>query len=334
MSAACRAFWLQGGKARYDGVDGRTGGKRVKSVSALQEHTASTMRAVGASKRMSGARVEWAISPTVTALTSFPATTTACGNSIASGLAATQTLGTDGLLDLLATDFARAVKDLAAVLADLKRLAVLGDLPLAVVGHEGAESKGMRLAVYFPGCDEESVERLCADVGVRRGVVRADPAFENARDAEMALRFPFAPGVGVAVGEGDGAGYDGDGYFHREVRPERLEWRHMMSPTEEETLTTGGLSEHGKTDDGMMDGDDGLGDGEDVQLRHPWLTSSPSGYSSMHESDYEHGGDVLVSAYDASGSGRDGGGARGGAADYDGLEGIYRFLRECDGARR
>lgn len=279
VSAACRAFWLGGQKARFDGVDRRSGEKRYRCVQGMQDATRETEQAewMGAG----GARVEFKIAPTVTAL--------------AAGSTAAQTLGSEGVLEVLAGDFARAVGDLEAVMADLKRLARLGDLPVGV--GDG------RVCVSFPGCDRERVERLCEEAGVRRGVVRAGE--------EMALRFPFAPGGKTWSVDADEGVEDLDGSFHHKLRPDSVEWRHMISP-----YSSRATSELGTANQGF----------EDAESPSPCMASSPSGYSSLHDSDFADGDDLLVAAHDASGGG--------GAAGYDGLEGIYRFLSECEGARR
>ena len=270
-----------------------------RCVSQLQDETARKMGV--RSEMVKGTSLEFRLSPTITALASFP---TSLAESAARSVLPTETLGTDGLLDLLATDFARALKDLAAVLADLKRLAQLGDLPLSLAT---GDAKATTLQVRFPGCDAQTVERLCDEVGVRRGVIRQDEGFEEERDVEMALLFPFAPSG--ALSDTSSRDQDVDMYFSpaKQPQPDKLDWRNMLSPSEH-TLTSPSKSLGTKTDDGF-----------DAVDHNPWVASSPSGYSSMHDSDYEDNDDV---AYDPR------------AREYDGLEGIYKFLSECDEARR
>jgi hypothetical protein len=91
-------------------------------------------------------------------------------------------VNTDGLMDLLSIDFARALKDLAAIMNDLKRLSTLGDLPLTMVDRS-------TLRVHFPGCDAQTVERLCDEVGVQRGIIRQDSDFDTSAGTEIALLF-------------------------------------------------------------------------------------------------------------------------------------------------
>ena len=65
-----------------------------------------------------GSRLEFSINPTITALTPLNGIV---GYSMSEQVQADH-LNTDGLLDVLSVDFSRALKDLAAVLNDLKRL--------------------------------------------------------------------------------------------------------------------------------------------------------------------------------------------------------------------
>jgi hypothetical protein len=252
-----------------------------------------------------GSSVDFKISPTITALNALPALSGSL-----SATAANETLNADGLIDLLAVDFARALKDFAAIMNDLKRLSTLGDLPLGMVDHS-------TLRVRFPGCDAQTVERLCDDVGVQRGLIRQDPDFDAA-GTESALLFPFAPSTAPSVScflprktaRGAQRGRD------------EVDWRNMLSP--ERTLSSPAFSTH--SDTGLEFDDDDLGPGAEGE--NPW--SSPSGYESMHSSD---AGDEeyyfrKTSVAETKTDGRHC------ADDYEGLEGIYRFLEQCDGARR
>ncbi|EFQ28867.1 casein kinase II beta 2 subunit [Colletotrichum graminicola] len=258
VSVAMRAFCLSGQKVRYDGLNGR-GDKRYRAVSELEQ--AAYVKMMGASARGNpGSFVDFHISPTVTALSPL-ATAAAAGFTSANVEAPATTLNEDGFLDVLSIDFARALKDLAVIFADLKRLAVLGDLPITM-------EKESVLRVRFPGVDAETVERLCDDAGVQRGIVGQDADFDAGIGAPMALHFPHAPG------------------------------------DDAKTITSPGGSARSLSgidvdlDEAFMD----------EMEEHSWM-SDPEGYESM------------MPTPKTSEQGSD---------DYDGLEGIYRFLEECD----
>jgi len=258
VSAAVRAFWLSGQKAQFDGMT-LAGEKRYRSITTLQEETGRKMQAV--SRNAPGAYVDFSVNPTVTALSPL-------GAAFPFGSIMEQSapnLNTEGFLDVLSVDFSRALKDLAATMNDLKRLSILGDLPITL------EEKSI-LRVSFPGCGAETVERLCDEVGVQRGIIHQDEDFDASAGCQMALMFPYAPS--------------------------------------EHTLTSPGGSLRSETGH----------DYEDVEdiVENPWL----EGYESMEEAS-ESG-----SAYFTKPSGHQN------SSDYEGLEGIYRFLEQCDNSRR
>ncbi|KAI8281031.1 hypothetical protein K4K60_004452 [Colletotrichum sp. SAR11_57] len=258
VSVAMRAFCLSGKKARYDGLNAR-GEMCYRAVSELEQ--AAYVNMMGAARSNPGAFVDFKLNPTITALSPLAAAA-AAGFTSAGAAAPAASLGEEGFLDVLSVDFARAVKDLAIIFADLKRIALLGDLPVTM-------EKGSVLRVRFPGVDADTVERLCDDYGVQRGVVGQDADFDVETGVPMALRFPFAPDCEDA-----------------------------------KTLTSPG---------GSLRSLSGL----DVDLEEafiemeegPWM-SDPEGYGSMSST-------PKTSEHD----------------EYDGLEGIYRFLEECDRAK-
>jgi len=275
VSQAVRAFWLSGQRARYDGV-GCDGRSRYRAVSAAVEETRIKMS--GIPKFAPGAYVDFRISPTVTALSTLGADVALEGifGPTAAGAAAGfktrgASLNAEGFLDVLSTDFARALRDLAAVMADLKQLASsLGDLPIELQG------KGDVLRVRFPGVDAQTVESLCEDVGVLRGVVGEDADFHQSAGVPVALKFPFAPDA-----QGD------------------------------KTLTSPG---------GSMRSHDSAISEEDAAFldeyeENPWLLSSEDEVEEGYES-------LSPPVYDSSGEHC--------SEDFEGLEGIYRFLEECD----
>ncbi|KAI1376385.1 hypothetical protein F4677DRAFT_419784 [Hypoxylon crocopeplum] len=272
VSAAVRAFWISGQKAQFDGLNAR-GERKYRSVSALQDETARKMAA--APRQAPGSYIDFRLNPTMTALSPLAAAfpyPSAAGVKV-SVLDAT-TLNTDGFLDVLSVDFARALKDLTMTLADIKKLSTLGDLPIQL-------EKSHTLRVRFPGVDAETVESLCDDLGILRGIVKEDPDFAAETGVPIALKFPFAPG------------------------PEN----------EARTLTSPGGSL--RSQDGFLRAEDYFfeeGEGLSEMEENPWLDlpDDLEGYESMSPpiSSGEHCSE-----------------------DFEGLEGVYRFLEECDRAR-
>ncbi|KAI9781039.1 MAG: hypothetical protein M1816_002582 [Peltula sp. TS41687] len=306
VSAAVRGFWLAGQRAQFDGIDPRTGEKRFKTVTVLQDQAGRRMRSTP--RASPGSYVDFHLGPTITALGVL-----GMRADESTGALAAQTLNHEGFLTGLAVDFARAVKDLGAVLHDLQRLAVLGDLPLSMPERS-------LIRVQFPGCDLKTVECLCDEVGVRRGVVRQDEDFDEAcaYTTDLALLFPFAPSV-ADLGSDSDSGSDSVGSVtERKVRPDEIDWQHMMSSGQ--TRASICFSRCSAT-------------GHGLEVTNQRL-STPSGYGSMHSgSQY----DDAVAAADMffeppppppretrTQS----------APDYEGLEGIYRFLELCDNSRR
>ncbi|OIW35468.1 hypothetical protein CONLIGDRAFT_60078 [Coniochaeta ligniaria NRRL 30616] len=278
VSQAVRAFWLSGQRARYDGV-GSDGRSRYRAVSAAAEETRVKMS--GIPKAAPGAYVDFRISPTVTALSPLGAAMAVEGvfgpTAAAAGFKdAGASLNAEGFLDVLSTDFARALRDLAAVMADLKKLSSgLGDLPIELQG------KGDVLRVRFPGVDADTVESLCDDVGVLRGVVGEDVDFYQSAGVPVALKFPFAPDLEVDT-------------------------KTLTSPGGSMRSHTSALSE--EEDEGFLE------EYED----NPWLLSSEDEVEEGYES-------LSPPVYDSSGEHC--------SEDFEGLEGIYRFLEECDRVR-
>lgn len=257
VSAAVRAFWLSGQKARFDGITAK-GDKKYRAVTNLQEETCRKMRSM--SRNTPGSFIDFHINPTVTALSPLGA---AFGSSVERSA---PSLNTEGFLDVLSVDFSRALKDLAATMNDLKRLSTLGDLPITL------EQKST-LRVRFPGCDAATVERLCDEVGVQRGIVHQDPEFDSSVGANVALVFPFAPSSQHTISSPGGSLRSQTGHDYEAI-------------------------------DAMHD--------------NPWL----EGYESM-EYGSDSGSDFFIKPSELQHS-----------SDYEGLEGIYRFLEECDNARR
>lgn len=256
VSQAVRAFLVGGKKAQFDGVDPHTGEKRFKAVSTLQNQLSHSPQQ--RPRTTSGSYIAFNINPTVTALTPLKAV-----RGFASSDQQQKSLKSEGLLDILATDFSQAVKDLAAVLHDLQQLSQLGDLPI-VYEHS-------TLKVHFPGCDMDTVEALCDDLQVQSGVVQQDSDFDAFVGTEIALLFPFAPSRTPSECE----------FFDRPVEDRQhvqpvIDWQHMLSPLFDESEADSTQSErsYDQIHEFLQDG-------------HAWLSPSPSGYESLHTSEAE-----------------------------------------------
>merc|ERR1712230_274419 len=232
VSQAVRAFWLSGQKARFDGAT-RTGEKRFRAVSSLQEDARHTMDM--SPVNAPGSFIDFKVSPTITAVGPLSSVPRSQSASSCDYEMERQTLNNPIMMSNLAVDFARALKDLAAIMNDLKHLATLGDLPISL--HDSST-----LRVRFPGCDADTAR--------------------------------------------------------------------SQSPNGFEVI------------------DDAMGP-------NPWI-SSPSGYSSLHESEsYGDDGDVAGMYFLQPDKAKVSGRRTDSAAEngYEGLQGIYRFLEQCDRAR-
>ncbi|KAG9232062.1 hypothetical protein BJ875DRAFT_443515 [Amylocarpus encephaloides] len=261
VSSAVRAFLLSGQKVQYDGTT-TFGEKRFRTVTNLELETVNKMRSI--SKQAPGSFIDFRINPTINALSPL-------GQAFLTNTSAEVSkphLNTEGFLDVLSVDFARALKDYAAIMNDLKCLAALGDLPVSL-------EQNHTIRVRFPGCDAETVERLCDEVGVQRGMIYEDGDFEQSVGGQVALMFPYASTSGKS----------------------------LLSPSVSLQSQTGHDYE----------------DVDEIIMNNPWL----EGYETMEEcSDSE-------SIYFSKP-----GQTRSSADKYEGLEGIYRFIEQCDNARQ
>lgn len=266
VSNAIRGFWISGKRVRYDGSD-KYGNSKYRVVSSLEDE--AFRRVSSNSKLAPGAFIDFKLTPTVTAFSplasAFPFPSAAIGAFGQANSVPAATLNTEGILEELSVDFARAFKDLSITFADLKRLSGLGDLPISL-------EKPNLLRIRFPGVDAGTVERLCDDIGVRRGIVGEDPEFDVAMGVPVALRFPFAPDADAA-----------------------------------RTITSPGGSLRSLNS-------------EDEDIREAFLELEESPWFS----DPEGCGSITLPAPSA---------AEFSSEDFEGLEGIYRFLEECDRAR-
>ncbi|KAL4914180.1 NADP-dependent oxidoreductase domain-containing protein [Aspergillus aurantiobrunneus] len=293
VSVGVRAFFLSGQKARFDGIDHISGNKKFKAVSVLQDEAERKMNAIP--RAAPGSFIDFQVSPTITAF--------GLQKQLAPAGAESGTLNSEGLLDFLSADFTRALKDLAAVLNDLKRLATLGDLPISLQDTS-------TIRVRFPGCDAEMVERLCDEVGVQRGKVTQDADFDIRTGAELALLFPFAPSVAPSSDTDDF-------FFYNEVkppqRPDEVDWQAMLSDEDGMQSPLG----HPERSPNDLSFDDMTMFGS-----NPWA-KSPSGYSSIGVSEL---GDRAFFPDAVSY------GILESTSEFEGSEGIRKFIAECDQA--
>ncbi|KAF4556901.1 Hypothetical protein D9617_1g087830 [Elsinoe fawcettii] len=276
VSQAVRAFMLGGQKAQFNGVSPITGEKRYKAVTRLQHDTGKKLREIP--RTTPGSHVDFSINPTVTALTPL--------KSIPGFEDEQQNLNTEGLLDVLSVDFSRSLKELAIVLSDLRKLSVLGDLPITY--HNSS------LRIHFPGCDSDAVVRLCDELNIQRGMVVQDEDFDAFTGTEMALLFPFAPSRSVS--EADELFYDKPQAPRKNTDP--IDWKNMLTP-----------SEQSYEDSTRSDG--GLEELDELQEENPWLSDDES---------YHFSDEVVSSSHSP--------------LEYQGIEGIYRFIEQCDDVRR
>lgn len=272
VSAAVRAFWLSGHKAQFNGVD-RNGEKQYRVVSDLHAQTTAKLQSMP--KFAPGAFVDFEISPTVTALSPLGAGFPSDERQLEQ-----PTLNTSGFLDVLSVDFSRALKDLAAIMNDLKRLSTLGDLTIEMASPT-------ILRIRFPGCDAESVERLCDEVNVTRGIIHQDANFDESSGAQVALMFPFAP-------------------------------------TSEHTLSSPGGSLRSQTGHDIEDFEELYSEVDEMLADNTWI-HSPEGYESLE--DVSETESTYFNKYGSKSKSAS-------TSEYDGVEGIYRFLEQCDSMKR
>jgi hypothetical protein len=250
VSCAMRAF-INSGKGqmdsyrRHDGKMGRVGVRAQLAASLAQENAP-------------GAYIDFDLSPTMTCIS--PLNASKC------------TLENEDFLEGLAADFGSMMGSLVAINADIRRLSMLGDLPVSLVGpnHD-------TLRVHFRGCDREFVERICDEFGVCRGVVHEDERFAFGM---------LAPGC------------------------DSLDWKEMRSAS---PPSSSAYSEDGFEDEYISDGNE-------------CIRSRVTGSDYQSEDYYFDPADQPV-VVPSPGYSSSGGSSNKG---YGGLEGIHRFLEECD----
>ena len=242
-----------------------------------------------------GSFIDFNVNPTITALTPLNAVTGFSSSS--SHPRPMETLNTEGLLDVLSVDFSRALKDLAAILNDLKCLSSLGDLPITY--------QSSCLRVHFPGCDADTVEILAVELGLQRGVIGQDDNFDAFAGTEIALLFPFAPSKTVSEAE----------FYDRPVagrQQNRYQFDYWLSGPDPLLFSEPSENEYSaRSDDGF---------GQDfIEIK----AEAPSGYESLHSSELDDSGRVHERES-----------IKHTPLEYQGIEGIYRFMEFCDEVAR
>jgi len=166
-------------------------------------------------------------------------------------------------------------------------------------------------------------ESLCRELNIKRGMVGQDENFDTRNGTEMALLFPFAPSNSASE-----AGFEMSNRPTKRVKKDRLEWHEMLTPPQGGSAGFSHLSATSQSHDAFEMIDEALG-------QNPWM-SSPSGYSSLHESELLETDDPVVYFFQPQrnlsvpGQHEEHSGTANG---YEGLEGIYRFIEQCDRVR-
>ena len=133
------------------------------------------------------------------------------------------------------------------------------------------------------------------------------------KDVEMALLFPFAPNATPSL-TSEGGQYYFTKPVQRKRQPEQLNWRNMLTPSEQSQSTAQSpVCESHSVE-------------EDMTLKSPPI----SGYESLGESDFASEDPYFPTASPVTHKAR----ADESAGEFEGVEGIYRFLQVCDEARR
>jgi len=201
------------------------------------------------------------------------------------------------------------------VLNDLQRLSGLGDLPLSYSYEDAA------LKVHFPGCDAQSVEALCDELGVQRGVLHQDEEFDAFVGTEIALLFPFAPSEAPSECEF----YERVSVHGRQFAQPPIEWQEMMDEDVDEESEG---SARTASDPYSTLSEDGLAY-EDLAEMNPWEEDSPYGRSpyATSASPSGYGSFQALSEAALEEEERD---RRHTPLEYQGIEGIYRFMEQCE----
>lgn len=263
-----------------------------------------------------GSFIDFKVSPTITAVGPLSTVPRSQSASSCDYEKERESLNNPIMMSNLAVDFARTLKDLAAIMNDLKHLSTLGDLPISL--HNSTT-----LRVRFPGCDADTVESLCRELNIKRGMVGQDEDFDVQNGTELALLFPFAPSRTASE-----VCLEALARPAKRTKRDCVDWHEMLTPPQQRSAGFSHVSVRSQSPNGFEVIDDAMGP-------NPWI-SSPSGYSSLHESEsHDDDGDVAGMYYfqpdKTKVPGRRTDSAVGNG--YEGLQGIYRFLEQCDRAR-
>lgn len=321
VSAGVRAFFVNGFKAEYDGTDPHTGNKRFRAVTNTQQKALSSFRTTKPNSK--GTTLEFCIAPSISSVSLLDT--------------AENTIDSASVLTGLASDFSRSLASLALVHTDLKRLSALGSLPIS-------QPNPHTLQVRFPGCDGKTVNTLCDELGIQRGIIKEDPAWdteEGDRDVGMALLFPWAPSKPASEFSEDVTDMADTSFSRPDPvgtrtlgRTDSLEWHSMLSPSPpfasfapvEKSLDSFSIlapshenpwAEHSTSASASFDGlrESDLESNDEYAVGGLELTRTETVRQTQTQAELEQ---RLPQSF----------------ADYEGTEGILRFLEACDGARR
>ena len=294
VSAAIRAFYVNGYKARYDGIDPHTGEKRYRAVTKVQEDASKRFQNAADQPNLRGTTLEFRLAPTITAVSPLESSEI--------------TLGTPKLLSSLATDFSRSLATLSLVHADLTRLSALGSLPIL---HPDPST----LHVRFPGCDGSIASALCDELGIQRGIVREDDGWaeDGDKDVGMALLFPCAPSGAASATPNTSQSFEktlGKGFA-----AESLEWQSMLSHNKSQPSVKGRESPASY-----------------FLVDNPWRSAMAS-YDGLRDSDLDSNDNFGFEMERIRAMRPEP--LRGQSPSlYEGIEGIHRFIAECEAAER
>ena len=161
---------------------------------------------------------------------------------------------------------------------------------------------------------------------MRRGIIVEDEAWNEKgnKDVEMALLFPYAPSTSPSVmsEEDDVAAryFTFNGTYGMEkpvVQQDQLDWRHMLSPS----TYPNSLHDNTSFDDFAT---------LKSRMLNPH-SRSPSEYENLRDSDFDPDDPFHLTLSPLKAPSHD---TRSRSTDYEGFEGIYKFLQECEDVRR
>lgn len=266
--------------------------KRFKAVSPMHGRMQRKMDSVAAAAP--GSYVDFNVAPTITAIRPLNIVQNTTSDSDQ------DSLNNPTVLKRLSSDFARSLKDMAVIVNDLQKLSTLGNLSLS-----SPDSSTIR--VRFPGCDGDTLNQLCEELDIRRGLVHQDADFDITNGTDMALLFPFAPSHSPSE-----HGSSAKAKAFRGAKPESVHWQDMLSS---QCHPSPGYSTKS-----IMSG----AFEEVAALQQSPRLLSLSAYSNLNASD---DGDVAA-YFDTESYDRTADWSR-----YEGFEGVFKFLEECDRAR-